>query len=104
MKPVNSETIRKYRDHITLLEPFIADLKEIEWLQYNGFEYREHILIIQNGTFHAIKKMFVTEENIFYFLCTPYEILYFDDFLNSYHVKEMCSTTFVLIELAVLKN
>lgn len=102
-KHIHLNTLTEYKEYLVGHEKFSADLMEIDWLRFNGFEYRESILIIQNGTFHAIHKIFTVEEK-YYFLCRPFEIIYFDGFLNSYNVKEKCTSLPILIELAALKN
>lgn len=102
LKSVKPKIINEYRKYLTNFESSFENLMEIEWLRYNGFEYRENILIIHEGTFYSIRKIFVMEDK-YYFLSLPYEILYFDDFLNSYCVDEMHNSTFSLLEYAVLK-
>lgn len=102
-KPVDSETMDAIRGYFADLDLLPRDLMKIEWLRFNGFEYRKDILIIQNESFYAIKTIFVLE-NQYYFLCKPYEILYFNDFLNSFNVKEKPNSICILIELAVLQK
>lgn len=97
------ESMNEYQECLSDYFGCLKDILTTQWLRINGFEYRKNISVIQNGYFHAIHKIFLIE-NKYYFLCTLYEILCFDEFLNSFNVKETRDSKYILIELGSLKN
>lgn len=101
-KCVDLNTLEKYKDILEETFSSLDELIEIEWLKFNGFEYRANLLIIQSGSFYVIQNIFMFDEK-YYFLCSPYEILYYDAFLNSYQVKNKFNSTLVLFGLDALK-
>lgn len=102
VKRIDLKTVIEYQNCLAEMFPSLEELTEIDWLQYNGIEYKENILIIQCGSLYAIQRIFIFHEK-YYFLCIPYEILYLDTFLNSYQVKKKCDSTHVLFGLNDLK-
>lgn len=78
------------------------NLFAVNFLTYNGLEYRNDLLLINENDFFKIKKIIIVGSE-FYFLCCKVNVISFDSFLNSLKVKITDESLEKLISLNSLK-
>lgn len=100
--PIPQETISQHEILISRLGSLSVNLTKTISFSCNSYEYRSGFLFIHDSFLHQIQNIFCAGDK-FFFLSKKY-VLLFDDFLNSFQVKEINDCNFVLIDFAHLKN
>lgn len=102
-KKLDPDSIDEFSEILLEFCKNLKDIREVELLRCNNFEYQKNILVIQKGIFHYIHRIFVIHDE-HHFLCKPYEVLSFDNFLNSYKVQEDSQLQYTILKFASLQN
>lgn len=101
--PIPQEIISQHEILISRLGSISDDLVQTNSLSCNSYEYKSGFLFVHDSLLYQIHNIFCTGDKYF-FLSKRYEVLLFDDFLNSFQVREMNECDFVLVDFAHLKN
>lgn len=74
---------------------------ETKFLTVNNFNYRKNLLVVHQNSFYEIIHI-LNVENKFFFLCSPWIINRFDEFLNSFEIEKMDTDKHELIQFSEL--
>lgn len=75
----------------------------IIFLKYCDFYYKKGLFIFVHDKFHEVKHI-LKIENQFHFVCVQYNVLLFDEFLNSFKIEISPESINSLIEFSNLKH
>lgn len=89
-----------------LLEDLIGNQvskQEVKFLKYCNYYYKQGLFVFDQNKFHEIQHILKIEQKYF-FLCLQFEVLLFNDFLNSFQIEQTPGSIYVLIEFSSLKH
>lgn len=100
-------TVEYIENHETLLNSHIIGSKEnifeTKWLIYNHFQYRKGLLILHGNFLYEIFDILCLNTRNF-FMAKQWNFVEFNEFLNSFQIKENDFANFELIDFDVLIN
>lgn len=81
----------------------LSDMRELQSLKLNNYEYRVDLLVIHNSKLYQIKYIFSCFDN-FHLMVNSFSVVSFDHSLNSFEIEEITSTEHEMIAINSLKN
>lgn len=96
----------KYRDHVLQLlgHGVKDDLLVHKFATFNHFQYREGLLIVDEGSIYEIVYVFSLHDKISLY-CRPYRVVKFESFFNSFEIAcDDSSKQFKLVDPKKLNN
>lgn len=76
---------------------------QINFLKYCSYHYKQDLFVFYHEKFHEIQNIFKMNEH-YYFMCIQFDIILFDDFLNSFQIEKTLNTNYTLIEFSKLSH
>lgn len=77
--------------------------QEIHSLKYCNYHYKQKLFIADNGKFHEIIHILMINGH-YYLMCKQFDVLLFDEFLNSFKIETAPETIYSLIKFSELKH
>lgn len=81
----------------------LEKLMETDSLSFNSYEYRNGFLFIHESKLYQIQKIYCVGDK-YIFSCKQYQVLSFDNFLNSFQVEKANGSDIILINFIDVKN
>lgn len=102
-EPTNlSEKILNIFSH-HFCELTILNRQEISFFKYCNHHYRKELFIFDQNKFHEIQHI-LKNENDFDLICVPFDVLSYNDFLNSFEIERATEPISTMIEYSKLKH
>lgn len=98
---LTDEFVSTYEDILTNTFQEVSNVNQTKWLQINNYEYRKNLFIVHESSLYNICNILIYE-NRYVFLCKKFDIVSFNQFLNSFKIEE--SMSYILVKHCDLKN
>lgn len=76
---------------------------KVKWFTCNNSRYNKRIFILHDNILFEICEILIINDEI-NFMCSEYNIVGFDEFLNSYEIRKSSETDYVSISFYALVN
>lgn len=76
--------------------------QEINFFKYCNHHYKKELFVFDQNKFHEIQHIF-KHANEFYFVCVPFNVIFYNDFLNSFKIERATNPIYTMIQYSNLK-
>ena len=102
-KKVNNVDFLKFKNIPQFQFADSSTIKTTKWFLFNGYRYKQGILISYNNFLNEIRDILLVHDEI-YFVCVQHEIVEFNTFLNSFQIRQRETDPLTLVQFYALKN